>query len=313
MGTPAFAVEPLKALLEVGVQVAAVVTVPDKPAGRGLKLHTSAVKDYALAQGLQILQPAQLNNPTFIGQLVHLQAEIGVVVAFRKLPRAVLELPWLGLFNLHASLLPQYRGAAPINWALINGECETGVTTFLLSEQIDAGQVLLQERIPLPLAMTAGELHDALAQLGSRLVVETVRGLADRTLLAKPQPECEMLKPAPKIFRADCRIDWGKSAFAIHNLIRGLSPFPGAWCHMQRGEKGAEDVKLFTTQPLVNTGKSPLPAGTASPTELRDELCVACGNGTELLVKEIQPASKKRMGVDAFLRGLGTEVPIRFS
>lgn len=313
MGTPAFAVEPLKALLEAGVQVAAVVTVPDKPAGRGLKLHTSVVKDYALAQGLQVLQPAQLSDPAFIEQLAHLQAEIGVVVAFRKLPRAVLELPWLGLFNLHASLLPQYRGAAPINWALINGECETGVTTFLLSEQIDAGQVLLQERIPLPLAMTAGELHDALAQLGSRLVVETVRGLADRTLLAKPQPECEMLKPAPKIFRADCRIDWGKSAFAIHNLIRGLSPFPGAWCHMQRGEKGAEDVKLFTTQPLVNTGKSPLPAGTASPTELRDELCVACGNGTELLVKEIQPASKKRMGVDAFLRGLGTEVPIRFS
>lgn len=311
MGTPDFAVYSLKALYEAGYPIAMVVTVPDKPAGRGLKLHASPVKEYALAVGLPVLQPTKLTDPEFVEALRNSKPDIGVVVAFRKLPKEVYTLPPLGFFNLHASLLPQYRGAAPINWAVINGDKESGVTTFLLSNTIDAGQILLQTSTPIDTNTTAGELHDVLATLGAPLVCQTVEGLWQKTLSPKPQDETNTLRPAPKIFRTDCKISWNLEAAQVHNFIRGLAPTPSAWTTMQIGSK-TEDVKLFDSFCLDSTSSLPeLSCGEVYVHPDHKTLVVGCGRRTQIYIAGIQPAGKRRMTVHDFLLGL-TRRDIRF-
>ena len=234
MGTPEFAVASLDALVKAGFNIVAVVTAPDKPAGRGMKMNESAVKKYASDSGMNILQPEKLKNPEFIETLKKLDADLQIVVAFRMLPEVVWNMPSLGTVNVHASLLPQYRGAAPINWAIINGEKETGITTFKLQHEIDTGNILLQEKTPIGDNETAGELHDKLKIIGAQLLVKTVTGLADNSIQELPQSrlnshEVSNLRHAPKIFTDTCRINWNNSISSVHNLIRGLSPFPGAF------------------------------------------------------------------------------------
>src|SRR5688572_15646981 len=230
MGTPEFAVASLDALVQAGCNIIAVITAPDKPAGRGMKLTESAVKKYAVEKQLPVLQPVKLKDPEFLETLKGLQADLQIVVAFRMLPEVVWNMPPLGTINLHGSLLPQYRGAAPINWAVINGEKETGVTTFKLQHEIDTGDILLQQSFPIGDDETAGEVHDKMKDIGARLLVRTVQGIAEGTLQSTPQPATEApLKHAPKIYTDTCNINWTKTAQEIHDLIRGLSPFPGAF------------------------------------------------------------------------------------
>ena len=229
MGTPEFAVASLDAILDAGYNVVAVVTAPDKPAGRGMQLTGSAVKKYALEKGLPILQPEKLKNPAFLEELHALKADLQIVVAFRMLPEAVWDMPPMGTVNLHGSLLPQYRGAAPINWAVINGEKVTGVTTFQLQHVIDTGNILLQDQFTIAETDTAGDVHDKMKDIGARLLVKTIEGLISGTLKATPQPESGELKHAPKIFTETCLIDWTRPVEDIYNLIRGLSPFPAAY------------------------------------------------------------------------------------
>ncbi len=300
-GTPDFAVAPLAALLEAGHEVVGVVTVPDKPAGRGKKLRASAVKAYAEEQGLPLLQPERLKDEGFLAELSALRPELGVVVAFRRLPKEVYGLPPMGFFNLHASLLPQYRGAAPINWAVINGETRSGVTTFLLNERIDEGNILLASEVPIGEEDDAGVLHDKLMEVGARLVVETVAGLASGTLKGKEQAEEEALRPAPKIFRADCRLDFGQPVVTVCNRIRGLSPYPGAWASMHREGRSPEEVKLFRPR-VADAGRD---AEVGSVSVGKDELLIRCADGW-LSIRDIQPAGKKRMPVADYLRGLPT-------
>ncbi|HEY4150119.1 MAG TPA: methionyl-tRNA formyltransferase, partial [Chitinophagaceae bacterium] len=235
MGTPEFAVASLDALVKAGGTIVGVITAPDKPAGRGMKLTQSAVKQYAAAQGLNILQPEKLKNPEFLETLRALKADIQVVVAFRMLPELVWDMPPMGTINLHGSLLPQYRGAAPINWAVINGEKETGVTTFKLQHEIDTGNILLQESFPIGDDETAGEVHDRMKETGAQLLVTTIKGLAEGTLVEKPQVSSGLavVKHAPKIFTETCKIDWTRPVDDIYNLIRGLSPYPGAFTQLQ--------------------------------------------------------------------------------
>lgn len=307
MGTPDFAVAPLQALHDAGYPVVCVVTVPDKPAGRGLKLRPSPVKEYALAHSLPVLQPQNLKEEAFVQELQAYAPEIGVVVAFRKLSKEVYSIPRLGFFNLHASLLPQYRGAAPINWAIMNGEKESGVTTFLLSDTIDAGKVLLQSHCTISQEMTAGELHDTLAILGAPLVIETVKGLTQGTLHATEQSIAEPLHPAPKIFRADCKVDWSQNAEKLHNFIRGLSPYPGAWSTLRIGIK-EEEVKVFDSFLLptpLHCNSSAVGSVTIHPD--RHSLVVTTGQNTTLHIASIQPAGKRRMSVHDFLLGIQTD------
>ncbi len=229
MGTPDFAVSSLRALHEEKYNIVGVVTVPDKPSGRGLKIMYSPVKKYALEHNLHVLQPEKLRNEVFLSELEKLNADIFIVVAFRMLPQVVWQMPHLGTFNLHASLLPQYRGAAPINWAIINGEVETGVTTFLLNERIDEGEILLQQKIQIMPTDTVETLHNRLASIGNNLVIETVKGLANKTLIPQKQANGGiLLNPAPKIFKSDCFIDWTQKGSEIVNFVRGLSPYPAA-------------------------------------------------------------------------------------
>src|ERR1043165_9173853 len=228
MGTPEFAVASLDALVNKGYNIVGVITAPDKPAGRGMKLQESAVKKYAVEKGLRILQPEKLKNPQFLDELKSLNADLQVVVAFRMLPEVVWNMPALGTINVHASLLPQYRGAAPINWAIINGEKQTGITTFKLKHEIDTGDILLQETINIGEDETAGELHDRMKEIGAQLLVKTIKGIADGSLKETPQPPGD-IKHAPKIFTETCHIKWNKSLNSIYNLIRGLSPYPGAF------------------------------------------------------------------------------------
>lgn len=304
MGTPEFAVAPLRALHEAGFPISLVVTVPDKPAGRGLKLHTSAVKEYALAQGLPLLQPTKLKDEAFIQALRQAKPDIGVVVAFRKLPREVYTLPKMGFFNLHASLLPQYRGAAPINWAVINGDAQSGVTTFLLSDEIDAGHILLQDSCAIPPSMTAGELHDALMALGAPLVVQTVKGLAEGTLTAQQQPHEGMLRPAPKIFRPDCQVDWKRPAQQVHNFIRGLAPYPGAWACLKLGEHEME-AKLFDSfLSEKNVPVQGVETGHLTIADDRRSFVIACGDGRGVHIASLQLAGRRRMAVYDYLLGL---------
>ena len=305
MGTPEFAVASLDALVQAGCHIVGVITAPDKAAGRGMQLQQSAVKKYAVEKGLHILQPDKLKNPGFLEQLRSLQADLQIVVAFRMLPEAVWNMPPMGSVNLHGSLLPQYRGAAPINWAVINGEKETGVTTFKLKHEIDTGDILLQERFPIGDDETAGEVHDKMKAIGAQLLVRTVAGLAEGTLKETPQLSTgnlpageadrpETLKHAPKIFTATCRIDFSKTVNEVHNLIRGLSPFPGAFTSLD-----SKTLKIFRTE------KQPGTTGSASgsfETDKKQFLKFACADGY-VLVKELQLEGKKRMAIEDFLRG----------
>lgn len=297
MGTPAFAVASLEALVEAGCRIVAVVTAPDKPAGRGLQLQQSEVKKYALKQGLPVLQPDKLRDPGFLQQLRSLNADLQVVVAFRMLPEIVWSMPPMGSINLHASLLPRYRGAAPINWAIIRGEKETGVTTFRLAQEIDTGDILLQERLPIAENETAGEVHDRMMRIGARILVETVRGLAEGTLKPVPQTHSaptSLLPHAPKIGTETCRIDFSRSVQLVHDHIRGLSPYPGAFTHLH-----GKLIKLFRTE--KRPGPVTDPPGTFRMGTNR-ELWVSCSDGY-LRVLELQLEGKKKMTADDFLRG----------
>lgn len=294
MGTPEFAVASLDALIKAGYNVAGVVTAPDKLAGRGMKLTESAVKIYALKNNLRILQPEKLKDPAFLEELRSLQADLQIVVAFRMLPEVVWNMPPKGTVNLHGSLLPQYRGAAPINWAVINGEQETGVTTFKLQHEIDTGNILLQQTIPIGENETAGELHDRMKEIGAALLVQTVNGLSNDSLQEIPQPKADELKHAPKIFTATCRIDWTKTGDEIHNLIRGLSPYPAAFTELDD-----KTLKIYRSEK-----EWIIPASTPGRWESdgKTYLKFACSDGY-IHLKDIQLEGKKRMMVEDFLRG----------
>lgn len=294
MGTPAFAVASLKALIDAKLNVVGVVTAPDKPAGRGMQLQQSAVKQFAIEHGLPIAQPEKLKSPDFFAQIQAWQPDIQIVVAFRMLPEVIWSYPPMGTLNVHGSLLPQYRGAAPINWAIINGEKETGVTTFRLQHAIDTGDILLQERIPITPNMTAGELHDIMMEVGAQTLLTTLRGLMDHTLKAIPQKEDSIIQHAPKIFTTDCVINWQEPVENIHNLIRGLAPFPGAFTKVD-----GKMVKLFSTTILKEIPKEPIGSFV---TDGKTYIRFACNDGY-IQLNDIQWEGKKRMPVADFLRG----------
>ena len=297
MGTPAFAVASLNALLQAKMNVVGVVTAPDKPAGRGMQLQQSAVKQFALAHDLPILQPEKLKSPEFFEALKQWKPDLQVVVAFRMLPEQIWSFPPMGTLNVHGSLLPQYRGAAPINWAITNGEKETGVTTFQLQHAIDTGAILLQDRIPIAPNHTAGEIHDTMMEVGAQLLVKTLHGLFDNSIKAVAQEQVignHALKHAPKIFTKDCEIDWDKSCAAIHNLIRGLAPFPGAITKID-----GKIVKLFLTQAIDAT---PTEAPGSFITDGKNFAKIACKDGY-IELADIQWEGKKRMPIIDFLRG----------
>lgn len=301
MGTPDFAVASLKALVDGGYNIVGVITVPDKPAGRGRKIQQSAVKQYAEAQGLHIMQPVKLKDPDFLAELESLKADLQVIVAFRMLPEVVWRMPRLGTFNLHGSLLPEYRGAAPLNWAVINGDKETGVTTFLLSHEIDTGAILFHEKIAIGEDDTVGDIHDALMDIGAGLVVKTVDALVEGNYTPVPQDEIksEGLRPAPKIFKDDCKLDWTKPVVEVRNLIRGLSPYPAAWTEIIDNKDKVLGLKIFNTTLEPATG---LQAGTID-TDGKKYFKIAAPDGW-LSVTDLQLAGKKRMGVEDFLRGM---------
>lgn len=300
MGTPEFAVASLQLLVESGYQVVGVITAPDKPAGRGMKMQESAVKKYALEKGLTVLQPEKLKNPEFIRELIALKPDLQVVVAFRMLPEMVWTMPRFGTFNLHGSLLPQYRGAAPLNWAVIKGEKETGVTTFLLDHEIDTGRILFKEKIAIGCNDTVGDIHDRLMETGATLVMKTVDAIAGGNYTAVRQDEfqTEPLKHAPKIFKENCHIDWSWPGEKIRNLIRGLSPYPGAWTEVA-GENGqSSSLKIFFAEFKPESGLVP---GTVF-TDGRTTLKIAAADGW-LELTDLQFSGKKRMKTEELLRG----------
>lgn len=307
-GTPEIALESLKVLFEGGYQVVGVVTAPDKPAGRGMKLRASAVKQYALEQGLEILQPERLSDPAFVDRLQSLEPEIQVVVAFRMLPKAVWALPVKGTFNLHASLLPQYRGAAPINWAIINGETETGLTTFFLKEKVDTGDIIFRESMNIGPEETAGELHDRMKVKGAQLVVRTVQSIVAGNVTACDQSlftdQQSPLKPAPKIFTQTCRIDWTMPSAVIYNIIRGLSPVPAAYTEILLKDGTKAGMKIFRAG-LKNQGPSAAPGTIIS--DGRSFLKIAASDG-DLDIYELQLAGRKPMKTEVFLRGFGRNI-----
>lgn len=295
MGTPEFAVASLKALVDAGYNVVGVITAPDKPAGRGMKITESAVKKYAVEKAITILQPVKLKDPVFLQQLQSLKADVQVVVAFRMLPEVVWNMPPMGTINVHGSLLPHYRGAAPINWAIINGEEETGVTTFKLQHEIDTGNILLQKVIPIRENETAGELHDEMKEAGAALLIETIKQLETGTLTEIPQKNVEgNLKHAPKIFTETCKIDWTKSIEEIHNLIRGLSPFPGAFTTLNNKTFKIYQSSKERTNVSEETGKI--------ITDNKTFLKFACADGF-VYALDVQLEGKKRMLIGEFLRG----------
>lgn len=297
MGTPDFAVASLQALLNAKQEVVGVITAPDKPAGRGQKLNESAVKKFAVANNLHILQPDKLKNPEFLAELKSLNADLQVVVAFRMLPEIVWGMPKYGTINLHASLLPQYRGAAPINWAIINGEKESGVTTFFLKHEIDTGDVLFAEKVTITEQMTAGNLHDELMITGAALLTKTVLAIEAKDYKEVPQSSFKAtdLKHAPKIFKEDCKIDWNKNTETVFNLIKGLSPYPTAFTtFLDKGLKIYE-VEKELSKPNITPGDY-LSDG-------KTFLKIATNDGF-ILLKEIQQEGKKRMLIEDFLRGI---------
>ena len=298
MGTPEFAVASLDALIKAGFDIVGVITAPDKPAGRGQKLNESAVKQYAVAKGLKVLQPEKLRNPEFLAELKSLQADLQVVVAFRMLPEVVWNMPPKGTINLHASLLPNYRGAAPINWAIINGEKESGVTTFFLKQDIDTGDILFSESVSIKPDETAGELHDALMIVGAGLLVKTVKAIAAGNYKEQPQDALatgQELKHAPKLFKEDCLIDFINPVEKVYNRIRGLSPYPTAYTLLN-----GKILKIFKAEmSMVDPGIFPGGFLTDDKTFLK----FACKDGF-IIVKDIQLEGKKRMGIEEFLRGV---------
>ena len=298
LGTPEFATASLRALVEGGYNVVAVVTMPDKPAGRGHQLQFSDVKQYALSVGLPVLQPEKLKDEAFVEELRSFNADLQIVVAFRMLPEVVWAMPRLGTFNLHASLLPQYRGAAPINWAVINGDTETGATTFMLKHEIDTGNMILQERIPIGEDENVGSVHDRLMEMGTSLVTRTVDLIIDCEnkgidLPTTPQPEIAELRPAPKIFKEDCEIRFNeKTAEEVKNFVRGLSPYPAAWANITINGQTFENVKIFAVEALPSLqGRT------------EERLLVPCKEGA-VRILELQVPGKKRMNAKSFLNGL---------
>ncbi len=307
MGTPEFAVEPLRAIINAGYKVLAVVTAPDKPAGRGQKLQHSAVKEFALEHGLEVLQPVSLKNPEFISELKSYKTNLQVVVAFRMLPEIVWQMPEYGTLNLHASLLPQYRGAAPINHAIINGETQTGLTTFFIEKEIDTGNILRFKEMPILPEDNAGILHDKLMIAGGELMLETLRMIGTGNVEAKSQQSLitqhSSLKAAPKIFKNDCKINWDKPCESIHNLVRGLAPFPCAFTNFitQNGEQ--KQIKIYRTS--LKSGKTAESPGTII-SDQKKILGVVCRDGT-IMIEELQMEGKKRMNTSDFLRGIKIE------
>ncbi|MBC7920268.1 MAG: methionyl-tRNA formyltransferase [Ferruginibacter sp.] len=296
MGTPEFAVPSLQILVQNQYPVVAVVTAPDKPAGRGLQASTSAVKGFALAHGIPVLQPDRLKAPEFLDRLRSCQADLQVVVAFRMLPEAVWAMPPLGTFNLHASRLPQYRGAAPINWVLINGESETGVTTFFLQHEIDTGNIIFQEKEPIYEGDDAGSLYERLRHKGASLVLKTVQAIEHRTYPQVPQRAESNIRLAPKIFKEDCQIHWNQPVRAVQNFVRGLSPYPTAWTLVN-----GKVCKIYRTRIVVDTAVDDLPAG-QFVTDNKTFLHFKAESG-RLAVEELQMEGRKRLGIEAFLRG----------
>ncbi len=296
-GTPDFAVESLDAIVQSSHEVAAVVTVPDRQAGRGQKVIYSAVKEYALAHNLPLLQPEKLRDPAFLNALATYKADVFVVVAFRMLPEAVWNMPPHGTFNLHASLLPRYRGAAPINWAIINGEQQTGVTTFLLNHQIDEGAILLQEHIPIAPYETAGSLHDRLAAMGRSLVVRTLDGIAAGTL--NPSPQQGSACPAPKIFKDDCLIDFSRTAAEVDRFVRGLAPYPAAIMNLANPKGDIVPFKVYSVKPINEHHEMPCGALICDGKKV---LKIATAGGF-VHILELQMAGKKRNLIEDFLRG----------
>ncbi|MBQ6037224.1 MAG: methionyl-tRNA formyltransferase [Bacteroidaceae bacterium] len=301
MGTPDFAVESLRCLVEGGYNVVGVITMPDKPAGRGHKIQYSPVKLYALEHQLPLLQPEKLKDESFIEALRAWKADLQIVVAFRMLPEVVWAMPRFGTFNLHASLLPQYRGAAPINWAVINGETETGITTFFLKHEIDTGEVIQQVAIPIADTDDVGTVHDKLMVLGGKLVIETVEAILNGTVKSIPQEDMitESLRPAPKIFKETCRIDWQKPLKQIYDFVRGLSPYPAAWTELQKPDGSVEMLKVYQTAKIPEAHQ--LPYGTLR-TDSKTYLHVAVEGGF-IAILSLQLPGKKRLKIDELLRG----------
>lgn len=303
MGTPEFAVESLKRLVEGGYNIVGVITMPDKPMGRhGSVLQPSPVKQYAVSQGLKVLQPEKLKDESFVAELRELKADLQIVVAFRMLPEVVWNMPCLGTFNLHASLLPQYRGAAPINWAVINGETETGITTFFLKHEIDTGEIIDQVRVPIADTDNVGDVYERLMNLGGDLVVKTVDSILDGSVKTVPQDklaEGEVLRPAPKIFKETCRIDWSKGVKQIYDFVRGLSPYPAAWTELCQGSTAPQVLKIYETDKIfAEHSFEPGVVVTDKKTYFR----IAVTDGY-INIRSLQLAGKKRMGVADFLRG----------
>jgi len=294
MGTPDFAIPSLRKLVEHGYDVVGVVTAPDRPAGRGRKLRPSPVKVYAESVGIPIFQPEKLRSPEFLQTLRDLKPDLAVVVAFRMLPELVWSIPKLGTFNLHAALLPDYRGAAPLNWVIINGETKTGATTFFIDHKIDTGATLLQSHIDIPDDWSVGDLHDAMMEMGGDLVLKTAQAIEKGAVTPVPQNHDAFENPAPKIFKDDCRIDWSQPRAQVYNLIRGLSPYPAAWTRME-----GKVLKIFKTE-RVESPTEPK-AGQAVVVD-GDRILISCGDGW-LDVLELQLEGKKRMTTKDFLRG----------
>jgi len=297
MGTPEFAVNSLEAILNAGYNVVGVITAPDKPAGRGRKLKESAVKSYASSKNLKILQPTNLKSEEFQKELESLKPNVQVVVAFRMLPKSVWNLPEYGTFNLHASLLPQYRGAAPINWAIINGEIKTGVSTFFLDEKIDTGAMILQEETNILENETVAALHDRLMNMGSKLTVETLRVISSETVNTTIQQESNTLKDAPKLTKDNTKIDWNAPVERIYNFIRGLNPYPAAWCYLENSSDELK-VKIYDTEKIEQ--EHHLPNGTI--TIIDNKIKVAAIDGY-ILINEIQLPGKRKMDSKALLNG----------
>ena len=301
LGTPEFAVASLQALVEGGYNVVAVVTMPDKPAGRGHQVQYSDVKKYALSVGLPVLQPEKLKDEAFIEALRSYKADLQIVVAFRMLPEVVWAMPRLGTFNLHASLLPQYRGAAPINWAVMNGDKETGATPFMLRHEIDTGNMILQERIPIGPDENVGSVHDRLMAMGTSLVTRTVDLIIDCEnkgieVPTTPQPEIAELRPAPKIFKEDCEIKFAeKTAEEVHNFVRGLSPYPAAWAKLNINGITFDNVKIYAVE-VISNQQSVISSG-------KGDIVIPCKEGA-VRILELQVPGKKRMDVRSFLNGI---------
>lgn len=306
MGTPEFAVTILDGIVKEGYEVVGVITAPDKPAGRGRKLQESAVKKYAASAGLKVLQPTNLKSEEFLKELQDLNPNVQVVVAFRMLPRVVWQLPEYGTFNLHASLLPQYRGAAPINWAIINGEETTGVSTFFLDEKIDTGDMILQLSVPIDPVDNAGTLHDKLMNTGTKVVIRTLEQIRNKTVKSQKQEEFDLLKEAPKLTKENTQIEWTKSPLEVYNFVRGLNPYPGAWSYLEEGDDKVQ-VKIFDGIPVEELHE--IEIGTLIQTA--GKIKVATPGGF-FEISEIQLPGKKRMKTKDLLNGYSFQNSSKF-